>query len=396
MSDLESARLLVSAAQEVIDAALKHAAQVTEGGAKIDDHQVHTERVAYLATQVRAELQPGMPFSRWLKRLMLGPMLAHQQWLERGLGATRLLYQRTGLQHLVRASGLLTPVPGLIRMDRFLPAIPAKPVRRSLPEVVPAIGEQRGRVGFFLGCAMNTIFADVTRRSIRVLAKLGYEVVIPRKVVCCGAPQVSLGERDLACNMARHNLACFDGLDAIITDCAACGAELKHYHELLDDATVEAFSTRVRDFAEFVAPIMPADCRQLIAPVTYHAPCHLRAQAVGFKGRDLIRRLPGVEHVTTVMECCGHNGTYAMRTTGFEASARIGSKAFDAMREAQAGVWVRIPARQAARAGVSEASRSRISSRTGAASPGRSGRQSDRPSPQRAATRAGSSPSTRR
>ena len=54
MSDLESARLLVDAAQAVVTAALKHAAEVTEGGAKIDDHQVHTERVTYLATQVRA------------------------------------------------------------------------------------------------------------------------------------------------------------------------------------------------------------------------------------------------------------------------------------------------------------------------------------------------------
>jgi len=60
---------------------------------------------------------------------------------------------------------------------------------------------------------------------------------------------------------------------------------------------------------------------------------------VGFKGRDLIKKIPGVEKVATVMECCGHNGTYAMRVSGFEASARIGKKAFDAMKEADALVW---------------------------------------------------------
>ncbi|MCA9851889.1 MAG: hypothetical protein KC461_14765, partial [Dehalococcoidia bacterium] len=49
-----AARTLVDAAQRVVDAAVKHAAEVTQGGALIDDHQVHTERVAYLATQVRA------------------------------------------------------------------------------------------------------------------------------------------------------------------------------------------------------------------------------------------------------------------------------------------------------------------------------------------------------
>jgi len=72
--------------------------------------------------------------------------------------------------------------------------------------------------------------------------------------------------------------------------------------------------------------------------VAYHAPCHLRAQAVGFKGRDLLRKIPGVSP-TTVMECCGHDGTYAMTTEGFEPSARIGRKAFEGMKEGDAEVW---------------------------------------------------------
>jgi Fe-S oxidoreductase len=73
-------------------------------------------------------------------------------------------------------------------------------------------------------------------------------------------------------------------------------------------------------------------------PVSYHAPCHLRAQAVGFKGRDLLRKIPGVVPMT-VMECCGHDGTYAMTVEGFEPSARIGKKAFDEMKEAGGEVW---------------------------------------------------------
>jgi Fe-S oxidoreductase len=64
----------------------------------------------------------------------------------------------------------------------------------------------------------------------------------------------------------------------------------------------------------------------------------LRAQAVGFKGRDLLKKIPGVKPAT-VMECCGHDGTYAMTVEGFEASARIGKKAFDGMQEADAEVW---------------------------------------------------------
>jgi Fe-S oxidoreductase len=73
--------------------------------------------------------------------------------------------------------------------------------------------------------------------------------------------------------------------------------------------------------------------------VAYHAPCHLRAQGVGFKGRDLLRKIPGVRITGTVMECCGHDGTYAMTVEGFEPSQRVGQKAFDGMKGAEAQTW---------------------------------------------------------
>ena len=73
-------------------------------------------------------------------------------------------------------------------------------------------------------------------------------------------------------------------------------------------------------------------------PIAYHAPCHLRAQGVGFKGRDLLKKLPDVT-VSTTMECCGHDGTFAMKVEGFEASARVGKKSFDGMNDADARVW---------------------------------------------------------
>ncbi|HEY3416162.1 MAG TPA: (Fe-S)-binding protein, partial [Armatimonadota bacterium] len=166
-----------------------------------------------LATEQRAALQEKMPFTRKLKRYILGPVLSHPRWLEVFLGAMRVFYQRTGLQWLVRKIGLLKIVPAMARMERYLPAIPGKSVQSTEPDVVPAVGEKRGRIGFYLGCAMNTVFADVTRHSIRALSRLGFEVVIPKNVVCCGAPQVSLGEMDLAKQMARRNIRLFDGLD---------------------------------------------------------------------------------------------------------------------------------------------------------------------------------------
>jgi glycolate oxidase iron-sulfur subunit len=181
-----------------------------------------------------------------------------------------------------------------------------------MPALVPAIGPQRGRIGFFLGCAMNTLFADVTCHSIRALTRLGYEVLIPRGVVCCGAPQISLGERDLAQQMARHNLAQFDAVDFIVTDCAACGAELKRYPHLLEDPAADAFAARVRDFAEFVEPRLPADARLEIGSVTYHAPCHLaHAQGVCHQPRALLRHLcADFRDLPEHDRCCGSAGVY--------------------------------------------------------------------------------------
>jgi Fe-S oxidoreductase len=73
--------------------------------------------------------------------------------------------------------------------------------------------------------------------------------------------------------------------------------------------------------------------------IAYHAPCHLRAQSIGFKGRDLLRKIPGVGIAATVSECCGHDGTYAMTVEGFGPSQRVGRKAFDAMAASGAQVW---------------------------------------------------------
>jgi len=72
--------------------------------------------------------------------------------------------------------------------------------------------------------------------------------------------------------------------------------------------------------------------------MSYHAPCHLRAQAIGFRGRDLIRKT-GTKQINMVTECCGHDGTYAMKVESYEASKRIGKKAFDGMQAGPAEIW---------------------------------------------------------
>jgi Fe-S oxidoreductase len=77
------------------------------------------------------------------------------------------------------------------------------------------------------------------------------------------------------------------------------------------------------------------DFRSTPGKVAYHVPCHLKAQAVGLRGRDLLRQIPGAE-VTTVDACTAHDGTWAMKREFFELSMKWGEKAFNGMREAAA------------------------------------------------------------
>jgi Fe-S oxidoreductase len=121
----------------------------------------------------------------------------------------------------------------------------------------------------------------------------------------------------------------------------------REYPELLEGRERERaklLSAAVRDPSEYLwsireEPRFNTDFQSTPgASVAYHAPCHLRAQAIGFRGRDLLRKIPGVAP-RAVMECCGHNGTYAMKTEGFEASQRYGRNAFDGMQAAESEVW---------------------------------------------------------
>jgi glycerol-3-phosphate dehydrogenase subunit C len=122
--------------------------------------------------------------------------------------------------------------------------------------------------------------------------------------------------------------------------------EWPHLLEGEDRARAERLAPAVMDASEYVWSIRNEprfNTEFKSAPpggtVAYHAPCHLRAQAIGFKGRDLLRKIPGVTVAATVMECCGHDGTFAMTVEGFEPSARLGKKAFDGMKGADARVW---------------------------------------------------------
>jgi glycolate oxidase iron-sulfur subunit len=273
---------------------------------------------------------PPLP-AGFLRDFILRRMLPSPALMETSLLPARL-YQRLGMQWAVRRLGIDKFLPGVLgKMEGILPAL-GKPLRLDIPAVIPAQGKRRGRVAFFLGCAMSLVFPEVSRQTARILSQQGFEVVTPKEVKCCGAPHLAEGDRETARTLALINLDLFLGMDCdrIVTDCAGCGCALKEYEEILeghaDHERLRRFRAKVRDISEFLAEegIRTEGLREVPLSVTYHEPCHLvHGQGLSGPPRQVIRQIPGVElrEMKESNWCCGMAGSFALKE--LEASRRL-------------------------------------------------------------------------
>ena len=231
------------------------------------------------------------------------------------------LYQQSGLQSLVRASGVLSLFGRLGKMEALLPPIPDQRLRKELPEVLPARGQKRGRVGFLAGCVQRFFLPQVNLATAHALAENGFEVVTPKEQGCCGSLLVHEGEREHAKAFARRTIDAFEraGVDFIVVNAAGCGSVMKEYWELLHSDPVyrtraEAFSKKVRDTSELFAQTpVNGRLRELPLKVTYHDACHLaHGQKVRQQPRNLLKAIPGLQLVELAESdfCCGSAGVY--------------------------------------------------------------------------------------
>jgi glycolate oxidase iron-sulfur subunit len=214
------------------------------------------------------------------------------------------------LQRLVRRSGLLARFPRLAAMDALLEDVP---VEGTLPEYVPARGAARGRVGVLTGCVQRFFFQDVNRQTIQLLARAGWDVVVPRSQGCCGALELHDGRLDAFRRRAGALVAAFPAdLDWIVTNAAGCGSAMREYAHWLPASAAARLGQRVRDVSELLADA-PLPLGPLPLTVTYHDACHLaHGQQVRSAPRALLRRIPGLTLVELPDSdlCCGSAGVY--------------------------------------------------------------------------------------
>ena len=262
----------------------------------------------------------------WRHRLVSAVLLRGllpRLWALRLLVRMLRLYQRLGIQSIVRGSRVLKVLPGSVdRLERQLPRIPPQFFKVS-PQVYSAMGTKRMRVGLLAGCVMPLAHGPTMEAVVRVLRRNGCEVVAPPGQGCCGALNLHSGEGAGARKMARRNIDVFlsAGVERVVVASAGCGSAMKEYDDLLkEDAEYSEKAKRLAemtvDITEFLASLPLVQPRnRLDLRVTYQDACHLtHAQRISHAPRRLLEAITGLELVEMedASRCCGAAGTYTI------------------------------------------------------------------------------------
>jgi glycolate oxidase iron-sulfur subunit len=272
---------------------------------------------------IRAELvdQYGLD---WKKRFVF------QLLTKESLLHSSMIFAKLGRNWLVEklAKGMRI---GNIPAGR-LPMVNSKPFRDQFDGVIRPGGEAKGRVFYFTGCFTHYFADDVGQAVVNVLKKLGVEIEMPASQECCGIAAILSGEGDLPLKTVEKNIATLvrAEVDAVLVDCATCGAAFKkEYIDLLkrkglDTTQAEVLKGKTQDVMEYVAARidqlpLSKNYKGKKIRVTYHDPCHLvRAQGISAAPREILKALPQFEYVEMeeANTCCGGGGSFQFDFSG--------------------------------------------------------------------------------
>ncbi len=211
------------------------------------------------------------------------------------------------------------------RVQAMLDMVPKRvpPVSRNDdPQSFAPVGVRKMRVALMTGCAQKALNTDINDATIRLLRRLGCEVVIPAGMGCCGALTHHMGREDEAHGFAARNIRAFvaevdgAGLDAIVINTSGCGTTVKDYGHMFRNDALAGDAARVAglacDISELLARIGLPEGAAKGMRVAYHAACSLQhGQQVKSAPKDLLKRV-GFEVVEPADShlCCGSAGTY--------------------------------------------------------------------------------------
>lgn len=223
---------------------------------------------------------------------------------------------------LGRPFARFVPDARLRAMLEMAPKVIPPVSRNDDPQVFPATGHRKMRVALMTGCAQKALNTDINDATIRILRRLGCEVVVAKGAGCCGALTHHMGKSDLAHGAAAANIRAWmtelrgAGLDAVVINTSGCGTTVKDYgHMFAEDALASDAATvaaMAMDITEVLVKIgLPAgDAKGM--RVAYHSACSLQhGQQIRTAPKELLKQVgfsvvePADSHL-----CCGSAGTY--------------------------------------------------------------------------------------
>ena len=207
----------------------------------------------------------------------------------------------------------------------------------------PAPAGDPSKAVLFTTCFVNYHNPQVAKDAVDVFSRCGVALSCPRQN-CCGMPALESGDLDLAKTRARSNIESLlphaqAGKKILAVNPSCSYMMRKEYPGLDGSQAARTVAAAVMDLCEYLFLLkqqnsFSRDFRSTPGRIAYHLPCHLKAQNIGFRSRDLMRLIPGTS-VQLIDHCCGHDGTWAMKKEFFPLSLLAGRRAFDAVKEAE-------------------------------------------------------------
>ncbi|MFC4069444.1 (Fe-S)-binding protein [Actinoplanes subglobosus] len=182
------------------------------------------------------------------------------------------------------------------------------------------------RIAFFATCLADTLFPEAAKATVRLLERLGHEVVFPFEQTCCGQMHINTGYQKEALPLVRRYASVFDRYDVIVVPSGSCAGSIRHQHGIVAATHGEAglaarsasVAARTYELSELLIDVLQIEDVGAYYPhrVTYHPTCHsLRMTRVGDKPLRLLRRVRGLDLVElpAAEQCCGFGGTFAIK-----------------------------------------------------------------------------------
>jgi L-lactate dehydrogenase complex protein LldE len=206
------------------------------------------------------------------------------------------------------------------------------------------------KIAVFITCLTDAHYPRAGVAMVKVLERLGHEVVFPSAQTCCGQPMFNNGFRDEARSLAQHMIGVFEPFSCVVTPSGSCAAMVcEHFPSLFEEGSswhlrACQLAAKTFEFSQFLTDELAVDLAALGVKwdggVVQHASCHLRSIGAMTCGERLLDQIEGVrrEPMENAEQCCGFGGTFSIKHE--QISAEMVRDKVDAIKKADAETLV--------------------------------------------------------